>query len=514
MNPTDQQAACVSALETEDVLKVTSCAGSGKTSLLKMMARAFPRSSIYLAFNTTTASEARAEFPDHVECRTTHSVAFAACGVKISKKLSRPQGGYVNVAYTGSEIARYFKIDTIQLDVDTILPSGFVGILIRETVAKYEQSADNKLEVNHIPHMELAEKCNLDSGHIRYVKTIVLKHAKKLWAERINPASKVMATHDTYLKLFQLSKPVFEGKEIVYVDEIQDVTPCVHDIILQQVGKSKVVGVGDAAQSIYQFRGAVNAMELLDWPERKLTKSFRFGQAVADVATAVLDGRMEIQGNENIISKAGLNGVVDRTKPYTRIFRTNSALLYAAIEEIGKGTEVSIAIDVRDFVKLLQSAEALLYGRNKDVKHDKLLPFHDWDEMVGESKKDAELGRIVRVTKEGLVSQWIATLQGHKNAANPLVLFTSAHKSKGLQYPQVIVENDFKSCLGESGEWVGLSTPEQNLLYVALTRAELVLEYNLTTQEYLSRHKSEVNTSYDKYVDKQISLLKKDMEFA
>jgi superfamily I DNA/RNA helicase len=64
----------------------------------------------------------------------------------------------------------------------------------------------------------------------------------------------------------------------------------------------------------------------------------------------------------------------------------------------------------------------------------------------------------------------------------PHVTFTTAHKSKGREFSQVIVEGDFKSALNEDGEFVGLAEEEQNLLYVACTRAINVLEYNKTVR--------------------------------
>jgi superfamily I DNA/RNA helicase len=301
----------------------------------------------------------------------------------------------------------------------------------------------------------------------------------------------------------------------VYVDEFQDTTPCVLDIILNQQGHMKIVMVGDARQAIYGWRGAVNAMQMVDCASRHLTKSFRYGQAVADIATAVLEGAMTITGNEKIASVAKNAGIVDESQPYTRLFRTNSALLYAAISEIRKGTEVSIEIDVKDFVKLLQSAVALYRGDMKNVKHDKMLPYTEWYEMVAESKGDAELGRIVKVVKEGLAENWISILKCHCNSREPHVTFTTAHKSKGREWSQVRIESDFKSCYNEDGEWTGLSTEEQNLLYVASTRAIDKLEYNLTVAEYLGVWEDSEEQGTDErfgaYVKSQVALLKRDV---
>ena len=49
-----------------------------------------------------------------------------------------------------------------------------------------------------------------------------------------------------------------------------------------------MIYVGDAHQQIYAWRGAVNAMQQMPLPESRLTTSFRFGDAIADVANNLL----------------------------------------------------------------------------------------------------------------------------------------------------------------------------------------------------------------------------------
>ena len=518
--PTPQQQSCIAAAvdETIRLVKIEACAGAGKTSTLEMMAVELPVPSLYLAFNKKTADEGAERFPEHVTCRTTHSVAHEVFGIKLRRagKMERPKGRYVNVAGTGSEVARFFNIRPTEQAGEIVLPAAFIGLLVKITVARFEQSADDELSIKHTPYGELMEKFKTVTFDVKAAQAMILAYAKKLWAERINLNSVVLATHDTYLKMYQLSKPVLAGYDVLYVDEFQDTTPCVLDIVLNQHKHGiKVVMVGDARQAIYGWRGAVNAMQLVDAPTRSLTKSFRYGQAIADIATTVLEGAMKIEGNENIKSVVGFTDKVNKELPYTRLFRTNSALLGAAIAEIQKGTKVSIEIDVKDFVKLLVSASWLYEGVMKEVKHDKLLPYTDWAEMVEESKHDAELGRIVKVITNGQADEWIATLENHKNSDNAHVTFTTAHKSKGREFSQVIVEGDFKSAMDEDGKFVGLSEEEQNLLYVACTRAINVLEYNQTVVEYIKEARNRaVEGTFHREVGKSIRALERDVREA
>lgn len=494
--PTPQQQASIDALLNPLVrmLQLRACAGAGKTSTLVLMAEAVKEPSLYLAFNKVTADEGASRFPSYVECKTTHSKAYAAFGAKLRNKLNRPKGKYVNVAGTGSEIARFYDIDDVVIDENPRITAPYIGLLVKSAVTRFEQSADMAVGDKHIPKAELLEKLGKGPA-FTYVLNLVLKFAKLLWADRINVNTVVLATHDTYLKQFQLSKPVFPGINVLYVDEFQDTTPCVLDIVMNQRDHMKIVMVGDARQAIYGWRGAVNAMEAVEGEceVRMLTKSFRYGQAVADVATAILEGDMVIEGFEKLHTVAGQVEAVDITKPYTRLFRTNSALLESAINSVRNGTPVAIEIDTRDFVKLLESAVALYRKDAKGVKHDKIVPYQNWDELLGEAKNDPELGRVSKVVANGQADEWIRVLAYFQNAADPHITFTTAHKSKGREWHQVIVENDFKSGFDEDGEWVGLVTEEQNLLYVACTRAQEVLQYNGVTAEYIRRYAQAAN---------------------
>lgn len=507
--PTAEQQACINAIMSKvPMLKVEACAGSGKTSTLTMMAEADAVPSLYLAFNKVTAEEAAQKFPKHVTCKTTHSIAYSMFGAKLRNKLNRPTGRYVNVAGTGLEIARFFDINSFETSDGICVPSGFIGLMVKEAVARFEQSADPALTSRHVYSSELVKKLGEENKHwVAHINDIVLKAAKKLWKARIDLNSPVLATHDTYLKQYQLSEPVMQGYEVLYVDEFQDTTPCVLDIVQRQAKHMRVVVVGDARQAIYGWRGAINAMQTINCQTHFLTKSFRYGQAVADIATTVLEGEMQIKGHEPIQSLAGRQDLIDESKPYTRLFRTNSALLTAAVEEITRGTAVSIEIDVKDFVKLLQSAIALFRGDLKGVKHDKILPYKEWEELIAEVKSDPELNRISKIVSEGKADRWIDILSAHVNSKKPMVTFTTAHKSKGREWDQVRIESDFKSCYGEEG-WTGLMTEEQNLLYVAVTRAIKVLEYNHTAQEYIDREKG-VKELYSDFVRQNL----KDVEW-
>jgi len=484
--PTEQQNTAIAMAVAEACLKMEAGAGCGKTSTLEMVAKAIKEPSLYVAFNKVTAEEAEQRFPSHVTAKTTHSLAYRSIGHTLMHKLSRPKGAYKNVAGTGSEIAWYYHIE----GVEDVVSEAAIGAFVKQTVERFEQSADNELSAKHVPRKDMEKILMLEP----WLAAAVLKYAKRLWKDRTDLASPVLATHDTYLKLYQLSKPVLPYK-VVYADEFQDTTPCVLDIIMNQQSHAKIVMVGDRRQAIYGWRGAINAMQSVQCATAPLSVSFRYGQGIADVATHVLKGDMKLTGT-SAETLVGFN-VVDRTKPHAFLFRSNSALLAAAVEAIDKGEKVAVEIDVKDFVAVLKSAQALFDAFKaptkpeakafmKQVKHERILPYANWKRFKEEAEEvGGEMKRLEGIVEGGLTGHYIDVLEGYKAPENPVATYTTAHKSKGREWEQVILADDFPSHYKKDGEYCGLSEAEENLLYVAVTRAKRVLEINGPVQEAL-----------------------------
>ena len=221
LKPTEEQLHCIATAKANQRTKINAIAGSGKSSTLVLIAKEIEVPSICLSFNKITASEAAAKFPRHVECRTTHSLAYEAFGRDMHHKLSRPKGRYVNVANTGGEIGKYYKISSIDVstkDALATISQAYLGLMIKSTVAKFEQSASDTLSLDHLPWGDLKE---IEKKHGLNAKNLgkdILGHAKTMWKDRTNLCSSVLTTPDTYLKLWQLSKPQLNTK-VVYLDE-------------------------------------------------------------------------------------------------------------------------------------------------------------------------------------------------------------------------------------------------------------------------------------------------------
>lgn len=282
---------------------------------------------------------------------------------------------------------------------------------------------------------------------------------------------------------------LFEGMSVLIddgcgntvIDEIISITPHKGEYFDVEVeDTANFFGNGILSHNcIYGWRGSVNAMEKINAPEVKLTQSFRFGKDIADVAKLIIDE--EVTGLESIKS---IVGEIDPNKPYTVLYRKNVTLIFEALEMIARGEKIFLNIDVRDFVSMLESALHLHNKQIKKVKHELIVPYATWGDLVNEAQSDPSMGKLVKIVQEGRAQEVINNLNfSEKSEATADVILTTSHKAKGLEWDQVVLADDFKSCYDNKGKLQKVDQEEDNLLYVACTRARKVLKPNSVVQE-------------------------------
>ncbi|XP_030626052.1 F-box DNA helicase 1-like [Chanos chanos] len=265
-------------VQSDHVVKIMAFAGTGKTSTLLRYAQRRPKLHLlYVAFNKSVAEQARRTFPKNVHCRTIHSLAHESVGHRYqkAKKLRTRQKAYF--------VAR-------------VLPKGHGGFVnakvVIRTIDMFCASVDQVIGVEHVPK-EYKNTTGLMKTPTEAEKEKFVEIAKELWDKMVSLESveddtdAFYMTTDGYLKLWQLQKPQLENYDIILIDEAQDCTPAIMDIILsQRCGK---ILVGDPHQQIYTFRGAVNALYTVPHTHiYYLTQSFRFGSEIAYTGATIL----------------------------------------------------------------------------------------------------------------------------------------------------------------------------------------------------------------------------------
>jgi superfamily I DNA/RNA helicase len=249
--------------------------------------------------------------------------------------------------------------------------------------------------------------------------------------------------HDGYLKLSALGNPVLDAQYMM-LDEAQDTNPVVLGVLRNQ--RSQVAYVGDRHQQIYEWRGAVNAMdEVQGCEETSLTQSFRFGAPIADAASKVLrtlGERNPLRGNPAVSSC-----IVKGSTPTEAVLaRTNATVMLEAMEAIAAGRAPHILGGTSELRNLL--GDVFRLQKNESAISQQFFGFRNWREVVALSSN--EEGESIRsfvqmVEKHGASELWNALKSLHDDEGSADVVLSTAHKAKGRQWRSVRLARDFAS---------------------------------------------------------------------
>lgn len=430
-------------------VRVSAGAGTGKTGTLEAYALARPNQSfLYVAFNQSIRGEAQRRFPRNVRCQTTHGMAYAEFGKPFEQKLGNPKP--------------YHFVSSLGISMVT-------AGLVLAGVMRWLYSADPELDVSHFQDVDATERAQL------------VDFGRRAWRMMCDPGvTSVPQCHDGYLKLFQLSRPKLEA-DVILFDECQDANAAVLDVIAQQEHCTRIF-VGDRRQAIYGFRGAVNAMDLIDAEaDLQLTGSFRYGQGIADVANAVLaaygSNPLQLRG----LSPKRTQFTIDTGAPHTIIARTNAGLFSAAVEVLERGQPFGFLGGPGAYrFNALLDADRLRRGDYQSVTDPFLRSFASYGEMkeYAESVEDGELRSLMVIVDRyrGELPALVRQLTDASSSnANRSIVLTTGHRAKGLEWPSVRLWNDFTDMRlspVDGGAHAPPSDEEINLLYVSITRAK------------------------------------------
>lgn len=478
MTPTtEQQAVLDMSLEAGEACKLIAYAGTGKTATLIELAKKHPVERIlYLAFNKSVEQDACMRFPCNTTTKTGHSVAYAAIG-KRYRKITNLQNWQIAKAY--------------QVPI-------YDATIMQRTLENFLNSAESDITEVHVEPDRLG----------RHDPTLFtegfIQKTKLLWQDMQYEANGFNMAHSGYMKLFQLTKPDL-GYPIVLLDEAQDTNPVMLRILLdqQEVG-SRVYLVGDPYQQIYAWRGALDAMTKIECPGLWLTQSFRFGEAVAGLATTLLstffNETHSVKGLPSIGSKI-VEGKL--TSPYTVLCRTNAGLVSQAYEA-ARG-DACIAVNgesgFRDTLNFMQEIFFMLSGQRNRVTERRLFfhPNYKALRAYAEETLDVELLSKLQVV-ETYGAEWPKvkdTVLSHLVLLGSAdVILSTCHKAKGLEWDRVALNSDFEDLLDEKGEvrkvvrtplTNEIASEEVNLIYVAATRAKLELSLPHSIHAFLKK---------------------------
>lgn len=477
MNLTNEQELIVNS---KGNLKINAVAGSGKTTTIIEYARKRPYSRIlYLAFNKSVRIEADKKFADkgitNVTVETAHSLAH---------KFVMKQNGYaLKHSYKTDEVVEVLNLKSTQRHAEFILANH-----VLKFVSYFCNSSKEKIE--EIDYHSVV----FDAKAKTFVNTFYkdIEQNTRIFLSKMNKGE-IGVTHDFYLKKFQLQKPDLYYDFILF-DEGQDASPAILDVFLRQ-GATKVI-VGDTHQQIYGWRYAINSLEKVDYPVLNLSTSFRFGKDIASLAKEVLKWKNHITPTKEVLI-TGENTDANQFKPKTTLARTNLGLLYKAIAFVGENDnskKIYFEGNINTYTYAdegtsLYDVLNLYNGKKQNIKSKLIQSMNNLYELEDyvEKTEDAQLATMIDLVKEygneiySIINSLKELHVGDNEKENADMVFSTVHKSKGMEYDSVQLANDFLSeeqikkllVKTKHGEINYNKVNEEiNLLYVALTRAK------------------------------------------
>ncbi|MCR6502115.1 UvrD-helicase domain-containing protein [Shinella sp. CPCC 101442] len=473
--PTDEQKVVLHAFLAGSSLKINAFAGTGKTSTLQLLSNATGAKGQYIAFNRNIVGDAKEKFADTVDCSTSHSLAFRAAPAGYKSDI-----GKMTNRCTAKLLVEVFDLKRRRFADKYTVNADSQGYLYIETIRRYAQSADDEIGPQHVPTIGALRVA--PDEVLAEVTQFALDGARKVWGRMLSERDPLPLGHDGYLKLWGLSRPIIAA-DYIMLDEAQDTNPVVLDVLQRQ--RAQLVYVGDKYQQIYEWRGAVNAMEAIETDASTyLTTSFRFGDAIAELATKMrvrLGETRPVRGNPAIGSRIG-GGTPDAI-----LARTNATTITAVIEALDAGKRPHLVGDKSELMEMLRGVQLLKEG--EPTSCPAFFGFKNWAEVVELARTDegAHLVTFVNLVETRGEKQLMWALSRTVEADGADLVISTAHKSKGREWKSVRLMDDFLRSSPSGENKAGPDPSELRLLYVALTRAKEQLEIPDPITEFIER---------------------------
>ncbi len=470
----------------EKSFKINAVAGSGKTTTLLEYAKQNSHLKIlYLAYNKSLQISLQSKLKDYnlpnIFVTTIHSLAYHRIDAYKYKLANELKSFVIEKILYEYELTTHNK---------SYYPKAEYTSLVIDLVNFYCNSSlialDEKLMESYKKQSDFGLKA-LDILNKNEKK--ILEHTKHILTSMKNRT--IEAIHDFYLKMFFLNKKASMnlGFDLILVDEAQDISDVM--IALVEAQNCNRIYVGDSFQQIYSFRFATNALNKIDLPSYNLTKSFRFGENYAQILKQRLNTLYELNSSKPLEIK-GTNYqtnigevYINFSKQFCVIARSTFGLIQKIVHYIQKDKKIYFEGGYNSYSFMNQTVYSIFYLKQK--KNDKITveeikdfeTISELEQFAKETKNQDYLNIIKFVNTYGdnifdINKKIKDRLTNDKKSAD--IIFTTAHKAKGLEYDQVLMADDFitkKDVINPKTKLSYLKINEElNIYYVAATRAK------------------------------------------
>jgi antirestriction protein ArdC/DNA polymerase III epsilon subunit-like protein len=425
IKPTKQQQAVIDAVVAGKDVIVQALAGTGKTSTLKMAAKAVAekdpnKTILYIAFNRDVAAELNADpdRPSNMIARTNTQVAWHH-----SPKWMQKRSFDKTAIGLPTDVADHLDIGPVKVTeikkdgskVEATLSSREVVAVVRQAVTAFAQSADEKIMPQHF------------TDNFVDIPEVFIDYAERWWADISSPKGRLTMNQSFPEKYVQLNgidvtmspseaganpATMIPAADIIFFDEAQDINDVAGDWVRKQAVQK--VFVGDGNQSIYGFRGAKDQLDTLEGAEKlQINESFRFGPNIAAPANRFL----AVAGKPERVIGAGkdqgkvVESLDQMPDPDAVLVRTNGGGFKAMLEYLEQGKVVGISQSTKTRLEEVIETTSWLMGGKKGSKPSKynaeIGMYDSWEELstaVREGKARPVKAFYDLVTQNGMQS--------------------------------------------------------------------------------------------------------------
>lgn len=460
---TDEQREIITAARNSESFAVRAYAGAGKTSTLRAIgAELTSKRVLYLAFNRDIVREGKAVFPSTTKVATGH--AFARHEL-VTRYAARIEG---DVPTLEARVRKRVQLPSRRGDIADE----------RELLA--ERIGDLIERFAYGPQTQIAPDGDPEAA----------AHARAIWSEIHAERAVHPSDHDLYVKLFYVLQCEHEhphlGFDVILYDECQDCTGSMFGTARGQA-QTQQIYMGDPAQAIYAFRGAVNAFSFIDdlalYP---LTMSFRFGTHIATLADRILDAagrhfpiRTLPRRSDRVVASHE-----QCPEPTVILTRSQQQVLDTALGEYTRGRKVAI-VGTLEAARLQQLGRLAtdVYVLREGGQPPRLAKFASFQTLkwYAEKKNVAQLRIAVALVERfgDRVPELLETLRTQVVPQEQAdVIVATAHAFKGRQGVRVRIAGDFRPFASKesAAAKVAVDRQELHLAYVTVTRAQSVLD--------------------------------------
>lgn len=534
------QQAIFDAIEhTQDSLEIQAVAGSGKTTTIVEAIKHVPvsQSIVFLAFNKSIATElGRRVTSPNATCRTLHSaglvawkqhLAWDAAGLEISSSKTRTIIDDLVEAGEISEREQWAYGGTLPKLIGIAKGAGLIPYALRDRfkglIVDQPESDDEDLIS---PWEDFMEFYDIDPDRVS------IPLARRVLIESILRARQII-DYDDMLYMPVIAGATFEKYDVVFLDEAQDVNGLQVEMVSRMVRSlalqeclcpslyvstqialamlcpvhgdaphraprgGRVIAVGDQNQSIYGFRGCLDdsmgvIAKRFGCRALPLSVSYRCPRLVVRHAQryvrhieshdAADDGLVETPRTWSLAAFEPTDAILCRiTRP---LIETAFRLIRARVpcKVIGRDIGQNLVTLVKKMkaknigeliVKLAayRQREALrLIAKKKEAQvallDDKLATL---DVFIGAAEPDA--------TIETLIADILALFGEAQEGVQTMVTLSTIHKAKGLEFDRVFILDADQHMPSPWAKQDWQRQQEDNLAYVAITRAKRELRY-------------------------------------